>query len=198
MKSYFLTFILTVLFLVSTFSSSFAQTLWTKDTPNNPVLDPGPSGAWDDVAVGIPSVLFDGSTYHMWYSGYDGTNNRIGYATSADGITWTKYDDPTTTDPPFAESDLVLNLGSPGSWEGEWVYKSYVIFDGSTYHMWYSGYDGTNNRIGYATSPDRITWTKYAGNPVMDKGPTGSWDVNGVESPCILFDGSIYHMWYNG
>jgi hypothetical protein len=116
MKFYFFTFILTVLFLASTFSASFAQIFWTKDTLNNPVLDPGPSGAWDDGSVAIPSILFEGNTYHMWYAGRS-SNQRIGYATSPDGITWEKYDDPTTTDPQFAESDPVLNPGQPGAWD---------------------------------------------------------------------------------
>ena len=98
MKSCFFTFILTVLFLASTFSVSSAQVNWTKDTINNPLLSPGSSGEFDDQAIAVPSVLFDGSTYHMWYSAADGNDymKRIGYATSADGVNWTKYDDPAT------------------------------------------------------------------------------------------------------
>jgi predicted GH43/DUF377 family glycosyl hydrolase len=186
MKSYFLTFILAVLFLASTFSDSFAQTDWTK-YEGNPVLGPGLPGTWNDISLGPVSILFDGSTYHLWYGGLDGSYVRIGYATSEDGKSWT----------PYAENP-VLDVGEEGGWEDEWVVKPYVLFDGDTYHMWYTGYNGTNARIGYATSPDRVTWTKDEGNPVMDKGSAGSWEFVGVESPCIIFDGSTYHMWYNG
>ncbi len=68
-----------------------AQTDCVKDP--NPVLGVGQEGSWDDAAVNYPSVIVDGSNYKMWYGGYDGTNFRIGYATSPDGINWTKADD---------------------------------------------------------------------------------------------------------
>ena len=41
-------------------------------------------------------------------------------------------------------------------------------------------------------------WTKYAGNPVLDVGPAGSWDSYEVLKPNILFDGNEYKMWYSG
>jgi len=40
------------------------QTEWVK-YPGNPVLEPGPSGAWDDTHVGVPTVLFNGTEYQM-------------------------------------------------------------------------------------------------------------------------------------
>ena len=39
--------------------------------------------------------------------------------------------------------------------------------------------DNKDYRIGHATSPDGINWTKDANNPVLDLGPTGYWD-NGL------------------
>jgi hypothetical protein len=52
-------------------------------TANNPVLEPGTEGEWDDSAVGGPSVILDGDTFKMWYQGWQGTYPvRIGYATS--------------------------------------------------------------------------------------------------------------------
>ena len=36
----------------------------------------------------------------------------------------------------------------------------------------------TPARIGHATSPDGITWTKDTNNPVLDVGPDGNWDDN--------------------
>ncbi|MEJ2196191.1 MAG: hypothetical protein P8X73_15210, partial [Ignavibacteriaceae bacterium] len=92
-----------------------AQVDWTKH-PDNPILTRGVNGEWDDVLVANPYVIFDGTTYHLWYGGYDGsTGTNIGYATSVDGISWTKYNDPATTSPPYADSDPVLKAG-PSSW----------------------------------------------------------------------------------
>lgn len=68
---------------------------WIK-YPENPVLELGESGEWDDGHVEYPMVIKTGSLYEMWYTGghvgpYSG-NNKIGYANSTDGIHWNKYD----------------------------------------------------------------------------------------------------------
>ncbi len=148
MKHFSTIFIFVLLFSLTLTLS--AQVNWTKDTPNNPVFTPGSSGEWDDYSLWQACILYDSSTYHMWYGGHDGTTTRIGYATSPDGITWTRY-----------AGNPVLDVGEPGSWEDDGLGSPYVMFDGSIYHMWYGGGDGTYTRIGYATSPDRVTWTKY-------------------------------------
>ena len=179
--------------LVSTTTKVFPQTVWERYA-GNPVLDVGPAGSWDDHLVGFQSVLFDDTTYHMWYCGDDGTNIRIGYVTSLDGVTWTK---DTLNNP-------VLDLGPAGSWEDDWVHSPSVVFDGDTFHMWYTGTNGGTpppyrELIGYATSPDGLTWTKDTlNNPVLDVGPPGSWDDYFVAAAFVRFDGDTFHMWYTG
>ncbi|RKY70739.1 MAG: hypothetical protein DRQ14_08500, partial [Candidatus Latescibacterota bacterium] len=157
-----------------------------EDYPDNPVLRVGTGEAWDCAVVSRPSVLYDGKRYHMWYAGYDGEHLRIGYATSLDGISWTK------------EAGPVLDVGAEGSWDGEGVSSPSVLYDGKRYRMWYAGYDGEHFQIGYATSEDGVNWTKYAGNPVLEVGVEGSWDGEGVSSPNVLYEGGRYHMWYAG
>lgn len=57
-----------------------------------------PEGPWEKGGIGpYSSALFDGKTYHMWYHAMDSTqwdtghtNGSICYATSIDGIRWTK------------------------------------------------------------------------------------------------------------
>ena len=159
---------------------------WVKDG-SNPVLNIGTSGSWDDEWVYAATVHYDGIIYHMWYVGYDGTNWKLGYATSPDRITWTK-----------SASNPILYPGSPGSWDDERVYAPSVLSDGSTYHMWYSGYDGLNWRNGYASSIDGISWIKGVLNPVLDLGSPGSWDDSHVNHPTVFYDGISYHMWYTG
>jgi hypothetical protein len=41
-------------------------------------------------------------------------------------------------------------------------------------------------------------WKKYPGNPVLDLGPSGTWDDYDVSGPTVLFDGKKYQMWYYG
>jgi predicted GH43/DUF377 family glycosyl hydrolase len=160
---------------------------WTKN-PSNPVLNLGPGGSFDEFYAGQPSVYFDGVTYHMWYSGLtSGGIGRTGYATSPDGISWTKY-----------ASNPVLNTGPAGSWDDTRAYSPEVLYLGGVYHMWYAGLDGSNYRIGYASSPDGISWMKYSGNPVLDLGPSSTWDDHNVAWPSIVYDGSMFKMWYSG
>jgi predicted GH43/DUF377 family glycosyl hydrolase len=176
---------------VDTFSDPGNVTLssvWTK-LPTDCALDVGSSGSWDDFQVYKPSVLYDGMTYHMWYTGNDGSGGRIGYATSSNGITWTKH-----------ISNPVFDVGSAGAWDDGQVFDPHVIYDGTTYHMWYGGDDGsvTNNKIGYANSTDGIVWTRHPSNPVLSQGPSGSWDDYLIHTPCVVYNGSTYHMWYTG
>jgi len=177
-----------VIALIALFATNaLGQTKWTKYEGNPITPDPGAPGEWDDSQVGNPSVLFYDGTYKMWYTGYDASNRRIGYATSDDGIVWTKY-----------EGNPVLDLGVPGAWDDSHVWAPSVLFYDGTYKMWYSGNDASNERIGYATSDDGIVWTKYEGNPVLNLGAPGAWDDYHAYNPSVLFYNGTYKMWYSG
>ncbi|MGB5848797.1 MAG: hypothetical protein WBH40_09935, partial [Ignavibacteriaceae bacterium] len=180
-------FVLCLFAVTAIFTQTYGQTSWEKD-PNNPVLPRGTNGEWDDQFLSGPYVLFDGTVYHMWYGGWDGGSGgtSIGYAYSSDGINWTR---DTLNNP-------VLEPGPSGSWDEVTVYQPSVFFDGTTYNMWFGGHNDINRRIGFATSPDMINWTKHPNNPVVDLGPSGTWDDDYVDSPDVLFVDGVYHMWY--
>jgi predicted GH43/DUF377 family glycosyl hydrolase len=135
---------------------------WIKDA-NNPVLSSGAPGSWDYSRVEAPSVIFDGATFHMWYMGGSYFEGQVGYATSGDGVNWTKH-----------EGNPVLTTGTAGNWDDTAVGFCSVLLDtaASIYKMWYTGGD-TNVResvvgqIGYAISEDGVNWTKHGGNPVV-------------------------------
>ena len=177
--------------LVSTMMSFFtdagmAQTVWNKYA-GNPVLTVGEKGAWDSDAVMDVAVVHDGAKYRMWYTGSDGSVWKIGYAESADGITWTKH-----------PGNPVLDLGPADAWDDFNVYGPSVIYDGAKFKMWYTGVNSTIE-IGYTESADGITWTKHPGNPVLKLGTEeNSWDGKYAYYPCVLFDGAVYEMWYTG
>ncbi len=162
---------------------------WEKDA-NNPVLDLGSAGSWDDFNLGLPCVFHDGAIYHIWYNGGDGSYERIGHATSVDGSTWTK----DTNNP-------VLDVGITGSWDETEVFPGArsVIFDGNIFHMWYGGTSSSYiYAIGHATSQDGSIWVKDTTNPVMTSGKPGSWDQSGIIPGTIIFDGSTFQIWYSG
>jgi len=162
---------------------------WVKSI-SNPVLTPGASGEWDAGGVEHPRIIKEGSVYKMWYGGFDEDGTpRIGYATSSDGISWSKY-----------SGNPVLDVGDYGEWDAEGVLGPYVLKEGAgSYKMWYFGRDDNWQwRIGYATSPDGIHWTKHSGNPVLDLGPDGSWDDESLTDPHLIYEDGTYKMWYTG
>ncbi len=168
----------------------------------------GTNGTGDDTHAYGPALLKDGATYKMWYSGSDGATLRIYYATSSDGLTWTKYNNaiPSTSD--TTTSDGRIPLGTNGTGDDAHTGYPTVIKDGSTYKMWYSGHDGSAWRIFYATSSDGLTWTKYnnaiesPSNTTGTQGriPLGSsgGDTSQTVAPTVIKDGSTYKMWYSG
>jgi predicted GH43/DUF377 family glycosyl hydrolase len=157
---------------------------WTKH-PSNPVLV---GSGYDGYAAMDASVILDGATFKMWYTGYDASmgTSVIAYATSADGVSWTRV-------------GVVLNKGGGGEWDSSYISDPAVIKDGATYRMWYMGSNdgGSTYRFGYATSPDGTTWTKHPANPVFAMSPSG-WDSTRVLYPMVHKVGTCYRLYYVG
>jgi len=165
------------------------QTEWVDD-PENPLFGPGNTGPWDASGPWARAVVFDGSMYHLWFTGSSqgGAPTDMGHATSTDGVEW-------TLDP----GNPVLIRGGSGEWDSNRLDGAAVIHDGMLFHMWYSGWGtGGYERVGYATSPDGTFWTKHTGNPVMDVGAAGTFDDELVRPTAVVLDGGTYKMWYGG
>jgi len=172
---------------------SAPQVAWVKYA-GNPVLVPGAPGTWDDRNVFSADVLLDGATYKMWYTGSSTGESRsdIGYATSSDGLTWSKQGNAP-----------VLRHGVSPEWDSDGVSAPSVLYDGNAppaarWKMWYTGIRLAvgGYQIGYATAPDGIHWTKYP-TPVLEITVDGADSLN-VLSPDVLFRDGSYHMWYAG
>ena len=153
---------------------------WEK-YPGNPVLSDGLGDVWDGDFVSQPTVLYDGTQYRMWYAGYDGTDVKIGYAISDDGIEW----DKDASNPVLDES---------GSWESIGVNSPTVVLDGNTYRMWYTGYDGANIRVGFSSldlpeSVARLTARVHA-NPATYEAAANGAEVTLDGSQSIGSDGN--------
>jgi len=160
---------------------------WTKHA-SNPVLGFGPSGSWDSSQLSLPMVIKDGATYKMWYAGYNGTYWRIGYATSADGVAWTKY-----------AQNPVMDVGVANSWDSKMVMPDTVRYEDGEYRMWYQGNDGSRWRFGYANSTDGINWTRYASNPIIQPGAgANDWDKSEVGQFSVVNASGTYQGWYAG
>jgi len=158
------------------------------------VLGPNPDTDWEQ-EINRPVVLKRGDTYHLWYTGQvwgkDRARNRswIGYATSQDGVNWTRM-----------SKEPVLTADSP--WEKNIaVMCPHVIWDepAKVYRMWYSGGEQYEpNAIGYATSPDGLKWTKHPDNPIFIADKNGPWEQHKVTACQVIREGDWHLMFYIG
>ena len=171
-------------------ATSTNGTDWTRAAPNEPVLA-GTPGAFDETGVYGPDVLYQptdsAAPYKMYYSGRGRVFGGIGYATSTDGVSWTKRTDGGTPVP-------VLDHGQPGSADAFGAADPSVMQDGATWKMWYTGDDSNKRRIAYATSPDGISWSKGGGviSP-EDAGVSANLEF-GAFAPTVWKVGASYRM----
>jgi hypothetical protein len=57
----------------------------------------------------------------------------------------------------------------PGRWDARIRERGWILREGDTWKLWYTGYDGTpdgTRLLGYATSPDGIQWKRWPMNPL--------------------------------
>lgn len=165
---------------------------WTKYLNGAIVLNIGSAGEWDSKWLDTPEIVRTPTDYKLYYFGdvvdtYPPCNPAIGVATSSNGVNWTKY----SGNPVMTNDDSLF-------WEAKWIESPAVLYDEGIYKMWYTGV-GTDWRIkiGYATSPDGLVWTKYPNNPVLSVGSPGSFDDYWVGVPAVIKRNNRFEMWYS-
>lgn len=143
----------------------------------NPVFAGTGTNTWDNHIRERGYILHEGSTYHLWYTGYKTKPNDetkyLGYATSPDGLTWTRY----------PENPIHTKI---------WVEDMCVIKVGGTYYMVAESRDDIAHLL---TSPDRIHWQdqgaidiRYTDGKPLSKGPYGT--------PTIWKEGKTWYLFY--
>lgn len=161
---------------------------WTKNP--EPVIKPGPPGAWNSGEAIHPTALWDNGVYHLWYVGRprngDHYSTRFGHTTSLDGIQW----EPATPG---------LGPGPAGAWDEERIGGLDVIKVGEVFFLYYAATTLTpefKRQIGCALSGDGDTWTKCEANPVLAPRPDiAPFEGNETEEPDVVF---LYNTWLMG
>ncbi len=148
-----------------------------------PIVTRGAAGSWDSIDALNPSivVLRQGKLLNV-YSGYDGKTWHTGIAESSDSITWTKKGKILSPDPSTWEGDYIAANGS-------------AIYESGKFMYWYQA--ARVPQIGLATSSDAKIWKKN-GDPVLARGPRGSWDEMGAADPYVIRVADHLYMYYLG
>ena len=160
---------------------------FVEDTAHDPVLSTGDSTKFDSLILWCPVVWKEGSTWNMLYGGSNSSTNSqnyIGFATSSDGVTWTKQ-----------------NNGNPvfsgAGWCASDVEPWGIIKIGATYYLWFSTLNGVNvspyycRQVGLATSNNLMSWTQDANNPIFSGAPGTVGSYCGVP---FTYNGSYYFL----
>lgn len=72
----------------------------------------------------------------------------------------------------YATGQVVFTAGDQDDWDAAIRERGWILKEGDTYRMWYTGYDGSREgvkHLGLATSPDGMKWTRSAENPIFDE-----------------------------
>ena len=155
---------------------------------NQPVLNLGPSGSWDDRHVACAMVLKEGDTYYMWYSGLGsgpkGKRWTIGLATAKHPLgPWKKHEG----------NPVLVDFG----YVGGMVKKDgkYLLY--SAHPISFPGYHDDYSPLAVATAEKpEGPYVKYSGNPLMVKGKPGDWDGGGISEAEVLYHDGMFHMFY--
>ena len=155
--------------------------------PPRIVFGPRTETGWED-DINRPVVIKRDDGYKMWYTGQSQGRSRIGFATSTDGVVWKRMSERPVLSPDKA-------------WEKVAVMCPDVIWDAGAkiFRMWYSGGEQYEpDAIGYATSPDGMTWMKQSGNPVFKSDPAAEWEKYKVTACQMVKEDGWHLMFYIG
>lgn len=142
---------------------------------SNPVFKAAGQDAWDQKIRERGYILFEDSMYKMWYTGYNGDDTvvkHLGYATSRDGINWTRY----PQNPIFT---------------GKWTEDMCVLKNGGKYHMFAEG----RNDVAHAlVSDDGIHW--------QEEGDLKIFTIDGKQipgpygTPTVWIENGTWYLFY--
>jgi predicted GH43/DUF377 family glycosyl hydrolase len=159
---------------------------------SNPILSVGEEGAWDELTVGEPRVIYHDGLFHMFYMGAHGQPSSIlgagvGYATSEDGLHWTPYEG----NPVFVPDASVSPRG---------VYSEITIFDGETWVMFFTPFLTSVPSPAYqvlrATAQEPTgPWT-VGPEPIFARSLAGDWDYGELTIESVLKMDDEYVLYY--
>jgi predicted GH43/DUF377 family glycosyl hydrolase len=178
------------------YATSVDGLVWTQYGGATPlaVLGHGLAGSADSFSAADPSVLKDGSTWKMWYTGDDSNKKRIAYATSQDGTTWAKGGKVIAPEDPGVSANIQFGAFSPTVWKTASGFSMLLtgrkLVGGGVYQT----------KIMETTSTDGLVWS--GPSPALNPSGTNTkFDFSNLNSPDVLLDpatASPYKLYYSG
>src|SRR5690348_10489424 len=148
-----------------------------KAWPENPIFTADGPGHWDVTIRERGWVMREGDAWRLWFTGYDGTREglkMLGYATSQDGVHWTR---------------------SPKNpiYRGHWVEDMCIVHQGDTYYMFAESEN--DNHAEMFTSPDGIDW-KWIGTLDVRQTHGTTPARRPCGTPTVWIEGDTWYLMY--
>ncbi len=176
-------------------------------TPRGLVMSFGKTGAFDYGGVSFGGLLLESydvkaprrlkrfeDKYWALYGcyprqgGYELRPGAEGLAWSNDGLTWERASEDTP----------ILSIEGAAEWEKDCIYQPWLVEHDGRFWDFYNAANGAIEQTGLATSEDLVHWTRYAGNPVIRNGGSGSYDEQFCSDGKVFKDGDHWVMFYFG
>lgn len=152
-----------------------------KMSNQNPIIRQSISG-WDANHFYLVDayVLKNNGTYQMWYITGDNNLVKVAYATSLDGINWTKQ-------------GVVLDTNNPSPLVKYGINSISIMIENGVYKMWFTPITSTKIHagVGYATSSDGLNWSVH---PTLVFETTNSKPY--IFAPSVIKKDNQYFMFY--
>jgi predicted GH43/DUF377 family glycosyl hydrolase len=147
----------------------------------------GAPGSFNENGNADPTVIYNGK-WHLWFDAKNSKDvwDSIGYAVSDDSVKWDV-------------KGPVLQRGD--KYDSESVHHPVCMQVKDRYYMYYSGSEFKEYAVGticLAASDDGVTWDKFPGNPVIDRGKRNEWDGIYVRPSLPVYIKDKYYMFYWG
>ena len=155
---------------------------WVRLNEGRPILSPRGAG-FEAAGTFNPAVIRAGNRYVMLYRAQDAKGiSRLGYASSTDGVTFTRDAAPVLS--PEADYERGGGVEDPRLVQVE-----------ELYYLTYTAYNGKDAQLALATSPDLRHWQRKG---VILPAYKGRWNVHWTKAGAILPQriGGRYWMYY--
>ena len=142
-------------------------------------------------AIAPEVVLRDGTFYLFYQRLHPDRYWEVYVATSSDGVHF-DVDNERRVFGPSREA---------GTFDAHSVATVRILEEDGVSYMTYAAcrrYLDYPESIGLARSRDLVTWERYPGNPIFERGAPGTWDEGALWFAEVQKVGGRYLMWYEG
>jgi len=144
----------------------------------NPLVFTNEIVDWNEIGQRQPAILYENNIFKLWYTSQSSGLLRIAYAES--------------TDLQSFNSKNLISLEYDPSFH---FHDPFILKKDGVYELYFAVSKGNNYKILKTVSNDGITFSNQIQEVLL---PGISWDKTAVSAPYVIYENSIYYLFYTG